>query len=104
MNFNSRKDERAGLTRAIGNLSSKPQFGALSLVGFEPITDARFGFDQARFGGVGFDFLTEMGNVNAKVLPVLLGLRSPDFAEDVAMSEDPAGMADEQAQERVLRG
>src|ERR1700716_2591787 len=43
-----------------------------------------------------------MGDINAEVLPVLLGFRSPDFAEDVAMSEDAAGMANEQPEKRVF--
>jgi hypothetical protein len=52
----------------------------LGFAGLETIPDSGFGW-------VGFDFLAEMGDLNAKVLAVLLGFRTPDFAQDVAMGE-----------------
>ncbi len=59
----------------------------LGFAGLETIPDSGFGFDQAWFGWVGFDFLAEMGDVNPQVLPVFLGFRAPDFAQDVAMGK-----------------
>jgi K+-transporting ATPase A subunit len=46
--------------------------GGVSFGRFKPITDSRLGLDQTRLGGVGFDFLAEMGDGNAKILTVFI--------------------------------
>ena len=55
------------------------------------------------FVGVRFDLLPEMRDVDAQILTVFLGLRSPDFAQDVTMRQHAASMAHEQTQKRILR-
>src|SRR5207249_3004323 len=70
----------------------------------QAIADAEFGEDMGRPGGVGFQLLPQPAYENTKILN-LLGLRgSPDFAQQLAMSEHLAGMADEQPQELELLG
>lgn len=43
-----------------------------------------------------------MGDVNAKILSMLLRFWAPNFTKDMAMGEDAARMTHEQAQQRVL--
>jgi hypothetical protein len=40
-----------------------------------------------------------MSDVNAKILPMFLGFRAPDFAQDVSVREDASGMSNEQAEQ-----
>src|SRR5262249_39245284 len=58
----------------------------------EAITNSRLCDDQRWSRRVRLNLLTQMRDINTQVLPMLLGLRPPDFAEDVAMRENASGM------------
>src|SRR6266508_4107598 len=68
----------------------------------EAVTNSRLCTDQRRSRRVRLNLLTQVRNVNAQVLPVLFGFRAPDFAQDVAMRENPSGMLHEQTEQGVL--
>src|SRR5215470_4471321 len=54
----------------------------------KPVTDSRLSLNQRRFCWIRLDLLAQMSDVNTQVLPMLLGLRAPDFAQNVAMREN----------------
>ena len=58
----------------------------------KPVADSRLSCDQSRFGWIGLDLLAQVRDVNAKILSMFFRFRSPDLAEDMAMSQDAAGM------------
>ena len=58
----------------------------------EPVTNSRLSLNQRRFCRIGLDLLAQMRDVNAQVLAMFLGLRAPDFAQDVAMRENAPWM------------
>src|SRR5262249_7712310 len=68
----------------------------------QPITDTGLGNNQFRAGWVSFDFVAQMSNVNAQVMSVLIMSGSRDFTKDLAMREDFASMADEEAKEVIF--
>src|SRR2546427_236106 len=54
----------------------------------EAIADPRFGDENFRARRVGFNFLAQVGDVNAQVVRVLVVAWSPNFAEDLTVRED----------------
>jgi hypothetical protein len=58
----------------------------------ESVTNARLSLNYSWFCRLWLDFLAQMGDVNAEVLPMLLGFWAPDFAQDVSMRKNTSGM------------
>ena len=87
----------AGLARIVWrediSAASPDAFGILSVFFRQPIPNTRFGLQIGRSGGVRLQFLPKVGHVDAQVVRVLKGVRTPNFAEDVLMGEDPSRMA-----------
>ena len=64
-------------------------------IGDEAIPDSRLGLDENRTGGITFNLLARVGDINAGILAVLFRFRAPDFAKDVAVREDATRMPNE---------
>ena len=67
------------------------------LLRHQAIADPGLRYDEARFGGFGFEFLPQMRDINAQIMRVLDVVGTPDFEEDLSVGEDLAGVLDEQA-------
>lgn len=52
----------------------------------EPITDPRLCRDEPRFRRIGFKFFPKVGNVDAQIVGLFFVIRSPYFAQDLAVS------------------
>jgi hypothetical protein len=69
------------------SLASAFSGNACELLSSESVADSGLRLNQRWFCWIRLDLLAQMRDVNAQVLAMLLGLRAPDFAQDVAMRE-----------------
>ncbi len=89
------KNWRNLLTGKCGSqVSHSPRAYLERFIGDEPVPDTWLGLNENRTGRIGFDFLTKMSDVSAKILGALQ-ISAPDFAKDVAMREDATRMPNE---------
>src|ERR1700754_2392326 len=68
--------------------------------GGEAVADAGFGFQPAGGGGVVAELEAKLAHDDAQVVRVLRMRGAPDFAEDLLLADDAAGVTDEQREHR----
>src|ERR1043166_969438 len=69
----------------------------------KPITHARFRDDEFRPRRVGFNFVAQMGDINAQVVRVFVMALSPNFAENLTVCENFSGVANKKSKKVVFR-
>src|SRR5262249_23844525 len=82
------KDKWNAVCRIVANSDS---------VSGKAVTDALFGLEILRLCGIVFNFSTQTRHENAQVMRVLGALWSPDFGEQMTVSQNFAGVADERS-------
>ena len=69
---------------------------------FQPVADARLGQQQARRLGRGFDLGAQLADEDAQILRVVGMGRPPDGGENLAMGDDPPGVAHQHFEQLVF--
>src|SRR5712692_8069379 len=92
-------DRRVGETRSL----PLPVLTAQSLLaGIEAIADPRFGKDVTRAGRIGFDLFSQLTDEDSQVLSLLGVVATPHGAEQLAMRENFARIANKVDHEIVF--
>jgi hypothetical protein len=68
------------------------------------VADAGFGADAGGPGGVFFELVAQVGDVDAQVVGGVAGIWAPHTVQDLAVGQDLSGVGHEQAQQGVLDG
>jgi hypothetical protein len=63
--------------------------GVELVVQFEPVPYPRIGANKRRPAGIWLDFLSQLTDKDAKVLPFVARIRAPNGLEEPAMPEGP---------------
>jgi hypothetical protein len=75
------KNWRNLLTReCCGQVSHSLPAHSDRLIGDEAVPDSRLGLNETRTCRIAFNFLAQVGDINAEILAMLFRFRSPDFA------------------------
>src|SRR5581483_3551328 len=70
----------------------------------EAVSDARLCDEKLGFGGIGFEFLAKVTHVNTQGAGLGNVAGAPDFAQEMSVSEDLAGVMNKQDEQRIFRG
>src|SRR5262245_51794191 len=68
----------------------------------QSIADPGLGQEIARPRGIRLELTTQMGHVHAQVMRLLGGIRTPDFAEELAVGDNLAGVVHQRDEQSVL--
>src|SRR5512136_1389298 len=83
---------------------NRPQRWRRSLLCGKPVPDSRLGEHVARPGGIGLQFPTELGSVDAEVVSLLRVVRTPDLIEQLMVRQELSGVPDQRRQQAILDG
>lgn len=68
----------------------------------EPLADTRFGHEQARVVGIGFDLLPQLADENSQVLDILALIAGPDFLQQRVMRHHQPDMRGRNMQKTIF--
>ncbi len=69
----------------------------------QPVANARFRDQNLGAGGIGFDLLTHLTDIDTQIVSFVHVLRPPHLAQYLAMRHDLPGVLDHELQQRVFR-